>query len=98
MFFRLGILNQFLTAHNSSIVKKLALLLFAVVIGKKFNLGILIFHNIVKEANCTSFSTSLGVPYSIVAIPVATWGTTHEGRNIHNSKKVEDYFKTIYPG
>ncbi|XP_039146758.1 uncharacterized protein LOC120283997 [Dioscorea cayenensis subsp. rotundata] len=49
VLFRFGILNWLPTPHNSSILKELALLRFAVVIGKKFNLGRLIFQNIVKE-------------------------------------------------
>ncbi|XP_039129087.1 uncharacterized protein LOC120265276 [Dioscorea cayenensis subsp. rotundata] len=48
------------TPHNSSIVKELALLLFAIGTGKKFNLGRLIFQNIVKEADGSNSSTSLG--------------------------------------
>ncbi|XP_039122071.1 uncharacterized protein LOC120258688 [Dioscorea cayenensis subsp. rotundata] len=48
--------------HNSNIVKELALLLFAIGTGKKFNLGRLIFQTIVKEADYTSSSTSLGYP------------------------------------
>ncbi|XP_039115402.1 uncharacterized protein LOC120250637 [Dioscorea cayenensis subsp. rotundata] len=60
VLFRLGIQNWLPSPHNSSIVKELALLLFAVGTSKKFNLGRLIFQNIVKEADCTSSSTSLG--------------------------------------
>ncbi|XP_039115831.1 uncharacterized protein LOC120251358 [Dioscorea cayenensis subsp. rotundata] len=62
VLYRLGIQNWLPASHNSSIVKELALLLFAVGTGKKFNLGRLIFQNIVKEADCTSSSTSLGYP------------------------------------
>lgn len=36
--------------------------LFVVVTGKKFILGRLISQNILKEADCASFSTSLGYP------------------------------------
>ncbi|XP_039131848.1 uncharacterized protein LOC120268578 [Dioscorea cayenensis subsp. rotundata] len=43
VLFRLGILNWLPIPHNSSIVKELALLLYAVGTGKKFNLRRLIF-------------------------------------------------------
>ncbi|XP_039130875.1 uncharacterized protein LOC120267261 [Dioscorea cayenensis subsp. rotundata] len=62
VLFRLGIQNWLPIPHNFSIVKELALLLFAVGTGKKFNLGRQIFQNIVKETNYTSSSTSLGYP------------------------------------
>ncbi|XP_039128974.1 uncharacterized protein LOC120265138 [Dioscorea cayenensis subsp. rotundata] len=54
--------------HNSSIVKELALLLFAVGTGKKFNLGRLIFQNIAKEADCTYSSTSLGKGEAVTTV------------------------------
>ncbi|XP_039131829.1 uncharacterized protein LOC120268549 [Dioscorea cayenensis subsp. rotundata] len=62
VFFGLGILNWLPTPHNSSIVKELTLLLFAIVTRKKFNMGRLIFQNVVKEADCTSFSILLSYP------------------------------------
>ncbi|XP_039138781.1 uncharacterized protein LOC120276115 [Dioscorea cayenensis subsp. rotundata] len=60
--FKLGIQNWLPVPHNSSIVKELAMLLFAIGTSNKFNLGRLIFQDIVKEADCTSSSTSLAYP------------------------------------
>lgn len=51
MLFKLGIHNWLPTIHNSSIVKEMALLLFTVVTRKKFNLGRMVFPNIMKEAD-----------------------------------------------
>lgn len=43
VMFRLGIFNWFLMAHNSSILKEIALLLYTMVTRRKFNLGKFIF-------------------------------------------------------
>ncbi|XP_039143923.1 uncharacterized protein LOC120281046 [Dioscorea cayenensis subsp. rotundata] len=87
ILFRLGIQNWLPAPHNSNIVKELALLLFAVGTGKKFNLGRLIFQNIVKEVDRTSSSTSLGYPADLSARFVTTWSTTREGRSNTRRKK-----------
>ncbi|XP_039131883.1 uncharacterized protein LOC120268634 [Dioscorea cayenensis subsp. rotundata] len=98
ILFRLGIQNWLLVPLNSSIVKELALLLFAIGTGKKFNLGRLIFQNIVKEADCTSSSTSLGYPALLLQYLLQHGVQLRKGEVVTAVKKLKISQKLFNPG
>lgn len=54
VLFKLGICNWFPTTHNSSILRAMALLLYSIVTGVKFNLGQFIFEKIIEEATISA--------------------------------------------
>ncbi|XP_039120509.1 uncharacterized protein LOC120256908 [Dioscorea cayenensis subsp. rotundata] len=98
ILFRLGIQNWLPVPHNSSIVKELTLLLFAIGTGKKFNLGRLIFQNIVKEANYTSSSTSLGYPAMLSQYLLQHGVQLRKGEAVTAVKKLKISQKLFSPG
>lgn len=65
ILFILGIFNWKPIAYNSSILKEMALLLYAMVTGKKFNLGQFIFERITEEATNFATVSHLGYPVLI---------------------------------
>ncbi|XP_039120114.1 uncharacterized protein LOC120256496 [Dioscorea cayenensis subsp. rotundata] len=54
VLFKLGAFNWSPTTHNSSILKEMTMLLYAIVTGKQFNLGQFIFDRITYMVNVTS--------------------------------------------
>lgn len=65
VLFRLGIINWFPTAHNSNNLKEMALLLYAIVTDKKFNLGQFIFERISEVLHISTTVSHLGYPVLI---------------------------------
>lgn len=66
VLFRLVIYNWFLIAHNSRILKEMALLLYTKVTGHPFNLGNFIFEKITEETTNSATVSHLGYPVLII--------------------------------
>lgn len=59
---KLGSCNWFPTTHTSSILKEMAILLYAMIARRQFNLGQFIFDRITDVINVTSTVSHIGYP------------------------------------
>lgn len=65
---KLGAFNWFPTTYTSSILKKMAMLLYSIVTGRQFNLGQFVFDRITDMVNVTSIVSDLGYPVLITQL------------------------------
>lgn len=86
---KLGAFNWFPTTYTSSILKKMAMLLYSIVTGRQFNLGQFVFDRITDMVNVTSIVSDLGYPVLITQLMMQNNVLMEKSKLVSRIKKLK---------